>query len=55
MSSIHYIGVTAPLFIFSVSEVAQHILELVTDETKNGEALLVTPAGKQYITFPSVA
>ncbi|XP_030294908.1 15-hydroxyprostaglandin dehydrogenase [NAD(+)] [Sparus aurata] len=39
----------------TVSEVAQHILELVTDETKNGEALLVTPAGKQYITFPSVA
>ena len=46
-------GVTASLCIFSVSDVAQHLVELVTDETKNGEALMVMPGGKQYVTFPS--
>ncbi|XP_073336160.1 15-hydroxyprostaglandin dehydrogenase [NAD(+)] [Pagrus major] len=39
----------------TVSEVAENILELVTDETKNGEALLVMPTGKKYMTFPSLS
>lgn len=38
---------------FSVSEVAECFLELATDETKNGEALLLLPKTKQYVTFPS--
>ncbi|XP_059207594.1 15-hydroxyprostaglandin dehydrogenase [NAD(+)]-like [Centropristis striata] len=37
----------------NVSEVAEALLELVTDETKNGQALMVTPKGKQYMAFPS--
>ncbi|XP_047235338.1 15-hydroxyprostaglandin dehydrogenase [NAD(+)] [Girardinichthys multiradiatus] len=37
----------------TVSDVAEAILELLTDETKNGEALLVLPEGKKYIQFPS--
>lgn len=45
--------VTVP-FRFSVSEVAESLLELVTDETKNGEALMVFPKGKKYMTFPSL-
>ncbi|XP_040005709.1 15-hydroxyprostaglandin dehydrogenase [NAD(+)] [Xiphias gladius] len=40
--------------ILSVSEVAESLLELVTDETKNGEALMVFPKGKKYMTFPSL-
>ncbi|XP_049448315.1 15-hydroxyprostaglandin dehydrogenase [NAD(+)] [Epinephelus fuscoguttatus] len=36
-----------------VSEVAEPFLEMVTDETKNGEALLVFTKGKKYVTFPS--
>lgn len=47
-----FIEVTVP-FDFSVSEVAESLLELVTDETKNGEAFLVFPQGKKYVTFPS--
>ncbi|XP_031164080.1 15-hydroxyprostaglandin dehydrogenase [NAD(+)] [Sander lucioperca] len=39
--------------ILTVSEVAESLLELVTDETKNGEAFLVFPQGKKYVTFPS--
>lgn len=39
--------------IINVSDVADCLLELVTDETKNGEALLVFEKGKQYVTFPS--
>lgn len=39
--------------ILSVSEVAECFLELVTDETKNGDALLLFPKMKQYVTFPS--
>ncbi|CAJ1063663.1 -hydroxyprostaglandin dehydrogenase [Notolabrus celidotus] [Xyrichtys novacula] len=35
----------------SVSQVAECLLELVTDETKNGEALVVTPQMKKYMTF----
>ncbi|XP_045897124.1 15-hydroxyprostaglandin dehydrogenase [NAD(+)]-like [Micropterus dolomieu] len=37
----------------AVSEVAACLLELVTDETKNGEALIVLPKGRKYMTFPS--
>lgn len=39
--------------ILTVSEIAESILELLTDETKNGEAYVVFPKGKQYVTFPS--
>ncbi|CAK6957296.1 -hydroxyprostaglandin dehydrogenase [Scomber japonicus] [Scomber scombrus] len=39
--------------ILTVSEVAECLLELVTDETKSGEALMVFPKGKSYVTFPS--
>ncbi|XP_040908166.1 15-hydroxyprostaglandin dehydrogenase [NAD(+)]-like isoform X2 [Toxotes jaculatrix] len=39
--------------ILNVSEVAESFLELVTDETKNGDALLITPKGKKYVTCPS--
>ncbi|KAF1378299.1 hypothetical protein PFLUV_G00189100 [Perca fluviatilis] len=39
--------------ILTVSEVAESLLELVTDETKNGEAFLIFSQGKQYFTFPS--
>ncbi|KAE8287634.1 15-hydroxyprostaglandin dehydrogenase [NAD(+)] [Larimichthys crocea] len=38
--------------ILTVSELADPFFELVTDETKNGEALLVVPTTKQYVTFP---
>lgn len=41
------------LFFFSVDKVAEYFLELVTDETKNGDALLVSPNVKQYMNFPS--
>ncbi|KAM3869122.1 15-hydroxyprostaglandin dehydrogenase [NAD(+)] [Diretmus argenteus] len=37
-----------------VSEVAKNFLQLVTDETKNGEALLVKTDGSIYVTFPSL-
>ncbi|XP_071316846.1 15-hydroxyprostaglandin dehydrogenase [NAD(+)]-like [Trachinotus anak] len=40
--------------VLNVSEVAQCLLELVTDETKNGEALLVVPNRKKYMTFPTL-
>ncbi|XP_059207596.1 15-hydroxyprostaglandin dehydrogenase [NAD(+)]-like isoform X1 [Centropristis striata] len=39
--------------VLNVSEVAEALLELVTDETKNGQALMVTPRGKEYVAFPS--
>ncbi|XP_035522442.1 15-hydroxyprostaglandin dehydrogenase [NAD(+)]-like [Morone saxatilis] len=39
--------------VLNVSEVGEAVLELVTDETKNGEALIVVPKGKKYVTFPS--
>ncbi|XP_074528171.1 15-hydroxyprostaglandin dehydrogenase [NAD(+)] [Halichoeres trimaculatus] len=35
----------------SVSQVAECVLELVTDETRNGEALMLTPMFKKYMTF----
>ncbi|XP_078122053.1 15-hydroxyprostaglandin dehydrogenase [NAD(+)] [Sander vitreus] len=38
--------------LLTVSEVAESLLELVTDETKNGEAFLMFPQGKKYVTFP---
>ncbi|XP_019941178.2 15-hydroxyprostaglandin dehydrogenase [NAD(+)]-like [Paralichthys olivaceus] len=40
--------------VLNVSEVAECFLELVLDETKNGEALMVTPIFKKYRTFPSL-
>ncbi|XP_033995864.1 15-hydroxyprostaglandin dehydrogenase [NAD(+)]-like [Trematomus bernacchii] len=39
--------------ILNTSEVAECALELMKDETKNGDALSLIPKGKQYITFPS--
>ncbi|XP_032389548.1 15-hydroxyprostaglandin dehydrogenase [NAD(+)] [Etheostoma spectabile] len=39
--------------ILTVPEVAESVLELVTDETKNGEAFLIFRQGKKYVTFPS--
>lgn len=36
-----------------LAEVVEGFLELVTDETKNGEALLVLPKEKRYVTFPA--
>ncbi|XP_047463876.1 15-hydroxyprostaglandin dehydrogenase [NAD(+)]-like [Mugil cephalus] len=39
--------------VLNVSQVAECLLELVKDETKNGEALLVSPQGKSYVTFPT--
>ncbi|KAM9846442.1 15-hydroxyprostaglandin dehydrogenase [NAD(+)]-like [Aulostomus maculatus] len=36
------------------SVVAKSFLELVTDETKNGEALLVTSKYKRYMAFPNL-
>ncbi|XP_077361083.1 15-hydroxyprostaglandin dehydrogenase [NAD(+)]-like isoform X1 [Festucalex cinctus] len=40
--------------VLSASEVAECLLELVTDESKNGEALMVSSRGKMYTTFPSI-
>uniref|UniRef100_A0AAQ6IPC2 15-hydroxyprostaglandin dehydrogenase n=1 Tax=Anabas testudineus TaxID=64144 RepID=A0AAQ6IPC2_ANATE len=40
--------------ILTPSEAAEFILELVTDETKNGEALMILQKGNKYITFPSM-
>ncbi|AWP00043.1 putative 15-hydroxyprostaglandin dehydrogenase [Scophthalmus maximus] len=40
--------------VLNVSEVADALLELVTDDTKNGEALIVVPNERNYITFPSI-
>ncbi|XP_023147058.1 15-hydroxyprostaglandin dehydrogenase [NAD(+)]-like [Amphiprion ocellaris] len=39
--------------IINMSDVADCLLELVTDETKNGEALMLFKKGRQYVTFPS--
>ncbi|RVE64232.1 hypothetical protein OJAV_G00144530 [Oryzias javanicus] len=41
------------LGVLSVSDVAESLLELVTDETKNGEALMILTKGKAYMQFPS--
>uniref|UniRef100_A0A3Q0RVQ3 15-hydroxyprostaglandin dehydrogenase [NAD(+)] n=1 Tax=Amphilophus citrinellus TaxID=61819 RepID=A0A3Q0RVQ3_AMPCI len=40
------------LGVLTAAEVVQCFLELVTDETKNGEALLVLPKEKKYVKFP---
>ncbi|XP_028322752.1 15-hydroxyprostaglandin dehydrogenase [NAD(+)]-like [Gouania willdenowi] len=40
--------------VITPSQVAEAVLEMVTDETKNGEALMVMPKGKEYITFPNL-
>ncbi|XP_068456621.1 15-hydroxyprostaglandin dehydrogenase [NAD(+)]-like [Clinocottus analis] len=37
----------------NVSEVTQGVLELLTDETKNGEALMVRRVGRSCVTFPT--
>ncbi|PWA23133.1 hypothetical protein CCH79_00002494 [Gambusia affinis] len=37
----------------AVSDVAAAALELLTDDTKNGEALLVLQSGATYMQFPS--
>lgn len=39
---------------FSVTQVAESFLQLVTDETKNGEALMVLPAATCYMEFPTL-
>uniref|UniRef100_A0A8C3ACK1 Zgc:56585 n=1 Tax=Cyclopterus lumpus TaxID=8103 RepID=A0A8C3ACK1_CYCLU len=39
--------------VLNVSEVAEGLLELVTDETKSGEALILKGDGKTYMTFPT--
>lgn len=41
--------------IVPVSDVADAVLELLTDETKNGEALMVLTKGKIYAQFPTLA
>ncbi|KAM7398373.1 hypothetical protein PAMA_006329 [Pampus argenteus] len=41
--------------VISVSEVAESFLELVTDETKNGEALVIFKKSKTYVTFPTLS
>ncbi|KAF3705571.1 15-hydroxyprostaglandin dehydrogenase [NAD(+)] [Channa argus] len=40
--------------ILSASDVAEAVLELVTDETKNGEALVILGKGKHFVAFPSM-
>ncbi|XP_077447585.1 15-hydroxyprostaglandin dehydrogenase [NAD(+)]-like [Stigmatopora argus] len=42
------------LGVLDVSEVAECLLELVTDQSKNGEALMIAVQGKMYTTFPSI-
>lgn len=44
---------TEQLGVINPSEVAEAVLEMVTDETKNGEAMCVDKKGKRYLTFPS--
>ncbi|XP_068187701.1 15-hydroxyprostaglandin dehydrogenase [NAD(+)]-like [Antennarius striatus] len=44
----------AQLGLLSVSETVEPILELITDITKNGEAICVSPKGKKYATFPTL-
>ncbi|XP_076024829.1 15-hydroxyprostaglandin dehydrogenase [NAD(+)]-like [Genypterus blacodes] len=42
------------LGVLDTSQVAKAVLDMVKDETKNGEALLVMPTGDQYVTFPPI-
>ncbi|KAM6911679.1 15-hydroxyprostaglandin dehydrogenase [NAD(+)] [Lycodopsis pacificus] len=39
--------------VVNISDVAESVLEMVTDETKNGEACFVSPKEKKYVNFPS--
>ncbi|KAM8897947.1 15-hydroxyprostaglandin dehydrogenase [NAD(+)] isoform 2-T2 [Spinachia spinachia] len=43
------------LGVISVSDVAQCVLEMVTDETLSGRACCVSPKGREYVDFPSFA
>ncbi|XP_030009173.1 15-hydroxyprostaglandin dehydrogenase [NAD(+)] [Sphaeramia orbicularis] len=38
----------------TASEVVECVIELLTDETKNGEVFYVYPQGTSYVTFPSM-
>uniref|UniRef100_A0A667YYB9 15-hydroxyprostaglandin dehydrogenase [NAD(+)] n=1 Tax=Myripristis murdjan TaxID=586833 RepID=A0A667YYB9_9TELE len=40
--------------IIEVPDVSKNFLQLVTDETKNGEALAVLQKGCSYVTFPAL-
>ncbi|KAM9788565.1 15-hydroxyprostaglandin dehydrogenase [NAD(+)]-like [Neosynchiropus ocellatus] len=40
--------------VIQASDVAEAVLQLVTDETKDGQALVVMPNSKKYVTFPKV-
>ncbi|XP_070839408.1 15-hydroxyprostaglandin dehydrogenase [NAD(+)]-like [Chaetodon trifascialis] len=40
--------------VINASKVAECVLELVTDELKNGDALRVKPNGKKYMIFPAI-
>nr|XP_015816736.2 15-hydroxyprostaglandin dehydrogenase [NAD(+)] isoform X2 [Nothobranchius furzeri] len=39
--------------ILTTSDVAESLLEIVKDETRNGEALLVLPNQRKYVAFPT--
>lgn len=49
-----FVNVTIP-FCFSVSKVADDFYEMLTDETKNGEALMITGKERIYIPFPQMS
>ncbi|KAK9536859.1 hypothetical protein VZT92_006612 [Zoarces viviparus] len=40
------------LGVVNMSDVAESVLEMVTDETKNGEACFVSPKERKYVDFP---
>ncbi|GAA6232101.1 15-hydroxyprostaglandin dehydrogenase [NAD(+)]-like [Lates japonicus] len=40
--------------VLNVSQVAECLLKLVTDETNNGEALMVKTDMRKYVTFPTI-
>ncbi|XP_013884031.1 15-hydroxyprostaglandin dehydrogenase [NAD(+)] [Austrofundulus limnaeus] len=42
------------LGVLSTSDVAEAFLELLKDETKDGQALFVTPKKRSYVQFPSL-
>ncbi|CAL1574351.1 unnamed protein product [Knipowitschia caucasica] len=41
--------------IMKVGDVAQSLMELLSDHTRTGEALVVQPSGNKYAEFPSQA
>lgn len=41
--------------VMSVSSVAEGLMELLLDETKTGQALVIQPDGRKYVEFPSQA